>query len=155
MLKPLARIFTVAVCLAIASCSGEDSDPENLLRQTINQIQDAAEKRQISSLMELVDNNYADPNGYNKKQIRALAQFQFVRNPKIYSLKQIKSIAIHDDRRASATVVVALAGKPIDSPGALAGLRADLYRFDLEFIFDQDWKVTNANWQPAKASDFL
>ena len=49
-----------------------------------------------------------------------------------------------------------MAGTPIAGPEALAGLRADLYRFDLRLGEEPDgeWRVRSAEWRPAAVDDF-
>ena len=145
----------MSAVLLVVSCSGEETSQEQLLKDTIDQIQDASENRQLGELMEHVSDDYRDARGRTWKEVRAISQLQFIRNPKIYTFKLIKSLALQDDRHATATVLVALAGTPIDNASVLSGLRADLMRFDLKFEFDEQWQITSADWQRALASDFI
>jgi len=151
----LHRFLLAGLVCLFSSCTNEDTDPETLLRQTIDQIQLAAEQKKLGDLMANVSEDYLDDTGQDWKQIRAAVQFQFIRNPKIHSLKLIKSIEILDDGSAQATVLVALAGRPIDGVSALTGLKADLIRFNLTFVDPDNWKLTSARWQPAKPEDFF
>ena len=156
MLKYLSRFLLVlSVALLLAGCSGEETSQEQLLRNTIDQIQAAAENRQLGELMEHVSDNYKDARGRTRKEVRAISQLQFIRNPKIYTFKLVKSLALQDDLHATATVLVALAGTPIDNASALSGLRAELMRFDLKFEFDEQWQIVAAKWQRALAADFI
>ena len=79
----------------------------------------------------------------------------FIRNPKIHTFKVVRDVKVTDENTASATVVVALAGRPIDNASALTGLRAEMMRFDLTFEHSDQWRVIGGRWQPARAADFL
>ncbi len=141
--------------LLLSGCGGPDSSPEQKLRDTIEQIQAAAEDRNLSDLMGHISDSYRDVRGRDKKNIRAIGQFQFVRNQNIHTFKRIKSVTLEDDQHASAIILVALAGRPIDNASALSGLRADLMGFELKFIFNQTWQIVSAHWRRAEVSDFL
>lgn len=151
----IRRFLLAGLVFLLASCSADDTDPESQLRQTIDQIQLAAEQKKLGELMANVNESYLDDSGQDWKQVRAAVQFQFIRNQKIYTLKLIKSIEITDDEHAQAAVLVAMAGRPIDGISALTGLKADLIRFNLTFMNADGWKLTSARWQPAKPDDFF
>ena len=49
-----------------------------------------------------------------------------------------------------------MAGRPIESTEALLDVRADLMRFDVEFVREgDDWRVRAADWRRAELNDFL
>jgi hypothetical protein len=68
----------------------------------------------------------------------------------------VRAVAVPAPKQGSAEVYVAMAGTPIEAPEALVGLRADLYRFDLELAEEPDgeWRVSSAQWRPAAIDDF-
>lgn len=141
--------------LLLAGCGGDEADPENQIREMLDQIEAAAENRQLGELMSFVSEDYQDDNGRTPKELRAIVQLQFIRNPKIHTFKLVRDLKLLADDRASLKVLVALAGRPIDSASALSGLRADLMRFDLELVDQEGWKIRAAEWQWAEAADFL
>ena len=142
------------VFLLLAGC-GEETTPETLLRSTLDQAQESAENRALGDLMMHISEEYQDEGGRSWKDVRALAQLQFIRNPKIHTFKRVTNLVLVDDRTATVTVLVALAGRPIDNASALSGLRADLMQFDLELEFNQRWQIIRADWRTAELSDFL
>lgn len=151
------RLTLIGMLAALlpSACGGREESPEDQIRNTIDSIQQAAEDRSLSELMSYVDPEFREDSGLGFKQVRGLVQLEFVRNPKIHSFKVIRDIHLRDDQHASATVVVALAGRPIDNASALTGLRAEMMRFDLEFEFTDQWRVKSGRWQRAGAADFL
>ncbi|MGI9316010.1 MAG: hypothetical protein ACR2QW_01655 [bacterium] len=155
MWKPLANRILLAMLVAMQAGCGEEVTPETLLRQTIDQVQDSAESRDLGDFMAHISEGYKDEGGRSWKDVRALTQLQFIRNPKIHTLKRITELRLTDDTNASATVLVALAGRPIDNASALSGLRAELMRFELELRLGDHWRIVNASWHRADLADFL
>ena len=155
MWKPLANsLLTALIVLLLAGCSDEIT-PDSLLRQAIDQAQESAEARDLGEFMAVISDDYEDEGNRRWKDIRALAQLQFIRNPKIHTLKRITRLDLIDDDTAEVTVLVALAGRPIDDASALSGLRAELMQFELDFKLKQDWQIVRASWQRAEITDFL
>ncbi len=148
------RLPILAVAILLAACGNGGDSPEDRLRSDIDAIQQAAESRDISEFMAYVSDEYNDDGNRIRKDIRALTQLQFIRNPRIHTFKVIQRLDIVDERRASVSILAALAGRPIDSVSALSGLRADLMRFDLESEFEDQWKITSARWAPAEIANF-
>jgi hypothetical protein len=74
----------------------------------------------------------------------------------VYLLTRVRSVEIATPGEARAVALVAMAGTPIERPEALAGLRADLYRFDLRFREEAAgvWRVASAEWRRAALEDF-
>ena len=155
MWKPTVDLIKLALVFLLLAACGEQTAPEALLRSTLDQAQESAENRALGDLMMHISEDYKDEGGRNWKDIRALAQLQFIRNPKIHTFKRITNLVLIDDGSATVTVLVALAGRPIDNASALSGLRAELMQFDLELEFDDRWQIIRADWQPAELSDFL
>jgi len=150
------RIFVIFIAaLLLSACGSENDDPEALLRQTLDSIQQSAESRDISEMMAHVSEDYLDSDGRDFRQVRAVAQFQILRNPKIHTFKLVKSLNLLSDSEAEVFLLVAVAGVPIDGVSDLSKVRADLMRFDLRFQFDEEWKLIAAQWRPAESVDFL
>ena len=145
--------------LVLAGCGGgeEPPTPEELLIALIEQAEAAAEAEDREALMALVSEEYYDARGRSKSDLDGTARFYFARNRDVYVLTTVGEITFPDSAHAEVQVHVAMAGEPIADGGALSGLRADLYEFDVTFADegDQDWKVVRAQWRRAQPSDFL
>lgn len=155
MWKPsTSTLLTALILLLLTGCS-EEITPDALLRQTIDQAQESAENRDLGEFMAVISEDYKDEGNRRWKDIRALAQLQFIRNPKIHTLKRITRLVFIDDNTAEVTVLVALAGRPIDNASALSGLRAELMQFELDLKLKEEWQIVHASWQRAEITDFL
>ncbi len=157
MLKYLRFRFSIVAiaALILSACGGENDDPEALLRDTLNAIQQSAESRDLGDMMAHVSEDYLDSDGRDIRQVKAIAQFQILRNPKIHTFKIVKSLNLLSDNEAEVFLLVAVAGVPIEGVTSLSKVRADLMRFDLRFRYDEAWKITEAQWRPAESADFL
>lgn len=145
----------LALALAVAACGGPEQPPEARIKTLIAEGEQAAESRDISMLSGLVSDDYQDQRGYDRRTVLRIAQGTFLRNREIHLLTLVRNLQV-DDAAASARVLVAMAGRPIESVEALINIRADLMRFDVELVREGgDWLVRSADWRRAELNDFL
>jgi SnoaL-like domain len=138
-------LVLIAALVAAAACSQPDS-PEQQVRTTIEQMELAAEQRNVGDLMEYVSNEYRDADGYGPKQISQYVRGYLVANQSIRLLTRMDEIEFPGDDEARAKVLVGMVSREADAAGAW-DLAADLYEFDIALIReDGDWKVTYAKW---------
>jgi hypothetical protein len=150
-------LLAALVCALLLSCESEPDSPEAHIRALLERAEAAAEDRDAATLIELVSMDYTDAHGRDRKNVHGILGFYFLRNEAIHLLTRVQRITFPELDRAEATVLVAMAGRRIESVEELAGLRADLYRFDFQLTDEgvDDWKVNRADWKPAKTGDFL
>ena len=143
-----------AAALALLACGARDT-PEEAVRRVLGELETAAEARDVGGLREHLSESYRDSRGNDRRTVLGVATAHFMQHQSVYLLTRVTELAIEGSDRARASVLVAMAGTPIDDPTALLGIRADLYRFDVA-LHDEDshWRVTSAEWQPASAADF-
>ena len=85
-----------------------------------------------------------------------LLRLQFLRNESLRLFARIQSVSLPQPDRAQAVVLVAMAGVPIASVQELATLRADLHRFEIDFVLEgKQWRVQRAVWRRAEVGEFL
>jgi len=151
-----ARCLAAAGVALLASACGEPAaSPEARIKSLVEQAEQGAEARDISVLGDLVSADYGDGRGYDRRAVLRIAQGLFLRNREIHLLSLVKDLKVNGDT-AVARVLVAMAGRPIESVQALVELRADLVRFEIEIAReDGDWRVRSADWRRAEVSDFL
>ena len=138
-------ILISAALTAGAACSQPDS-PEQQVRTTIEQMELAAEQRNVGDLMEHVSNEYRDADGHGPNEISQYVRGYLIANQSIRLLTRIDGIEFPGDDEARAKVLVGMVGREADAAGAW-DLAADLYEFDVALIReDGDWKVTYAKW---------
>jgi hypothetical protein len=145
----------VLILSTLLACGGPDQSPEMQIKSLISQAEQAAESRDISVFKNITADDYQDRRGLHRREVLRIVQGEFLRNQEIHLLSLVRSLTIKGDS-AHARVLVAMAGQPIESPGALLKMRARLMRFEIDFALEGDeWQVLSVDWQPAKAGDFL
>jgi hypothetical protein len=149
-------IWWVVLLLALTACSGQPESPETEIQAFVAKAQAAAEERNARELRALIAEDYIDARGNNHKAIENLIRLHVFRNQSVHVLTRIRTIEFPEPERALVIVMAALAGRPVASVDELAGLNANIYRFDLELIRrgKDDWQVRHAAWEPASLADF-
>ena len=149
----MKKLILFSLLLLLSACSSEQTTPEQAIRDLIARGVEAGESRDTGALIDLTDKNYLDQNGYNRSQLEKLLRLQFLRNKNIFLFSKINSIEFEAEDRALVSLHLAMAGSAISDAGALAGLRARVYRFELLLVKDEEWRVIKANWHAAVAGD--
>ncbi|UCE85782.1 MAG: hypothetical protein JSU66_15875 [Deltaproteobacteria bacterium] len=141
---------------ALCACGAPPSSPEQEIRSLVAEAVRAAEERDIGAVKELISERYADEQGRDKRAVGATIGFYLLRHHAVHVLTRVGDMTFPRAGRAQATVLAALAGDAIASVDSLAGMRADLYRFELRLAReDGDWRVTFASWRPATLGEFF
>jgi len=157
-MNPLSRqigSLGLVVVMLLTGCRDARTSPEEQVRTLINSATAAAEQKQIGTLRDLISERYADDQGQNKRAIEALLRLHFLRNENLHLYAHIQSVTLPQPDRAQATVLVAMAGVPMVSAQDLIAVRADLYRFEIEFAReDKTWRVQRAAWRRAELGEF-
>lgn len=157
-LNPLpGATLLLGVCLLLG-CPADQDSPQAQVRSLIERAQAAAEQKNTKLLREMVSADYADERGHDKRAVESLVRYYFLQHQSIHVFTRIEDIQLDASTDGvRATLFAAMAGQRIDSADALSGLRADLYRFELDFVKDPggQWQVIRADWRGATIDDFL
>ncbi|MFZ5877015.1 MAG: hypothetical protein ACOYXU_11485 [Nitrospirota bacterium] len=149
-----AMVGLALLVASAASCRSGDDSPEGKIRAAITRAETLAEAKDLGGLKDLLSDRYRDEAGQDQRAILGLLFMQFRRHDSIHLLTRIDRVDAQPPH-ATATVFVAMAGRPIPSVDDLPALRADLYRFDLMFVEERGtWRVTKSAWRPAVLRDF-
>lgn len=144
--------------LLLGACSAEVDSPEARLQRLIQQAETASEEQNIAILRDMVSANYSDERGHDKRSVETLVRYYFLQNRSIHLFTKIADLSISDSgHNGHATVYAAMAARPIESADALDGIRADLHRFELDFVEEsgEGWLLIRAHWRRAAVDDFL
>ena len=154
MIKHTLLFILIAL---ITACSPDvKHSKEQLLKQSIEQLETRFEQRSLSKISEYISENYKDEQGHKQKDIKRIIQMQLLRHKSLHVFSTINSVNWQDDNHATVEITAAMAGKPIESISVLTSIRADMIKFKVNFIRDQDlFKVQSASWTWARPSDFL
>ena len=150
-------LFALALLVALllpAACS-EQQGPEAIARSFVEACTEAARERQIRDLRALIAEAYNDPAGRTARDVLAVAAGYLMRNRSVHIYTRLQA-ATEQDGRIAATVLAALAGRPIGDVTMLPSINADMYRFDLELVEENgDWRLAGATWRTALVDDFF
>lgn len=133
------------VVFVLAACSREPS-PEDRIREVITAAETAAEARDLSDIMDLVSDRYADLRGQDKAAIRDVMRGYFLINQSIHLLITVDDIEFPGNDLANAHVTVGMLGRQ-DAGADDWALAADVYEFDVRLLNEDDeWRVVSAEW---------
>ena len=142
------------MALFLQACSDSEESPEAQIRSFIEQAVEAGEARSVDGLTELLDKDYIDRHGNNRKRTSGLLRVYFIQHKNIHLFTRIDEIEILSENQASVSMHVAMAGTVISDLQALAGLRAQIYRFELQLEKGDEWRLRHASWAPASIGAF-
>ena len=152
--RVLLLLVVSLITAALAGCSSDEpQSDEAQIRALIEQAELDAEDRDTGALLDVVDNAFKSGQRYNKDQLEKLLRLYFFRHKSIYLFTRIKDIELTASDYAVATVFVAMAGTAISDITAITSMRANIYRFDLEFVKDESWLLSSAKWEVARVED--
>jgi hypothetical protein len=157
-MKNLIQLPIFVFCaLMLVSCSSEkELTKDQLLKQSISEIENRFEQRKLGLIVEYVSESYADETGRTLKDIKRSIQLQIMRHKSLYVFSTIKDVQWIDDNNAKVEIAAAMGGKPIESASILTSVRADMIKFYVDFVLeDKVYKVKAATWSWAVPSDFL
>lgn len=144
-----------AAAFMLTACGAPPDSPEAQLRALIDDVERAAEGHEISVFRDVVADDYQDERGFDRQTVLRIVQGVLIRNQQIHLLSLLRNMDVQSGE-ARAVVLVAMAGQPIESTEALLNVRADLMRFDVDFVRRGDqWLVRAVEWRRAEVKDFL
>lgn len=155
-LRLYLAVTTLLGLSLLAACQRERTTPETQVRALIQEAVTAAEQKRLGVLRDMISERFRDEQGQDKRAAENLLRLQFLRNESLHLLARIPAVTIAAPDHAQAIVLVAMAGVPIASVQDLAALRADLHRFEIDFVLEgKQWRVQRAAWRRAEAGDFF
>lgn len=136
----LAPFIFLTVC-------GQRTD-EDLIRELMKDVGEQVEKKDLSGLLDFLDDDYSDFNGRNKSQTEGMAQTYF---------NQFRGIVLHilhtrideiGSQEASIQCDVALSSGAARTFRKLIRVSTDNYRFSIKLIKKEDrWLIRYAEWR--------
>lgn len=149
-------LASLCALLALAGCGGPELPAEEQIRRLNAEAANAVEAKDVGALKDFVADDYSDENGYDRNAVIRIAQLYLLRHKAVYVYTLTKSLVIIDEDNAAAEVLAALAGQPVNSADQLFDMRADLIRFQVGYVREDDeWLVRSVDWRRATAEDFL
>jgi hypothetical protein len=144
LVNAISFVATVAVTLVMFDGCARPSTPEQQVRALIDAAEHAAQARDVSALLGLVSEQYADQRGDDKAALRNLVRGYFLVNQSIHLLMRVEDVRFPADGLAQARVTVGMLGTRASNDWSLA---VDVYEFDLELRREAaSWRLTRAAW---------
>jgi hypothetical protein len=139
MLCPAAALAAVIV----AGCG--TSDPEAEIRALLAAAEEAAEARDVGFFSDLVGPGYRDSRGRDRAELLRMLRGLFLANQRIAVVSRVDEVALEGTDAARAVVHAGLLGQRSGAE-LLAGVDADLYRFELELVNESgEWRIIGAD----------
>lgn len=156
-MKSIASTILIIFLLNLMACSSDEKlTKEQILMQSIVELEKRFEERKLSKIVEYVSESYQDDSGRKFKDIKRSIQMQLMRHKTLYVFSTIKDVQWQDDKNATVKITAAMGGQPMESASILTSVRADMIKFTVEFVLeDEVYKVKSAIWTWADPSDFL
>ncbi len=140
----------IAAALAaalVAGCGSSDSEAE--IRALFAAAEEAAEARDASFFGDIVGEGYRDSRGNDRAELVRTLRGYFIVNQRIEVVSRVDEIVLEGGDAARAVVHAGMLGQRSDAD-LLAGVNADLYRFEIELVNDGgEWQIIGANWDGA------
>lgn len=146
----LLAVATVAIVIvAVVVMRPDPADPEDQVRQTLAEAVDAAERRHVGDLMELVSESFK-AEGMTRDTIKGVLFIQFRRGDWSRVFLVDTHIEIRGDAREARvrTGAILATGEKVDTLEDVVPTAAGSYRFDIMMAKEEDgvWRVTTAKW---------
>lgn len=140
-------LLAALLALVLATACAPRSSPEQQVRAAIAAAEAAAEARDLSDVMALVSEEYADDAGRDREQVRNFMRGWLVLNQSVNLLTRIESLEFPAERLARVRVRVGMLGRR----GAAEdwSLAAELHEIEAELVLEGgEWRVRRARLAP-------
>jgi len=140
-------MFMIPVLL-LSACTKETE--EDKIKKVVTSVQQAAEEKKISAVLEHISKTYRDPQGNDYNGIKGLLAFYFFRHQKVtVYMPNIEIVVTGSTAKAAFQAILTGRGT-----GEAAGgiLPESLGAYNFEVLLNKDdgkWKVTSAKWERA------
>lgn len=142
----LGRAMLCGAILLAGGCGSPDS-PQAQVRRVVDQMEAAAEQRDVGDLMAFVADDFRDAYGQNREELARYLRGYFIANQSIRLLTRIDEVSFPWSDEARARITVAMVGREADAAAAW-NLAADLHEFDVTLRRQGEaWTVTYVKWQ--------
>ena len=150
-----ALVGTLLLAGLLAACD-PPSPPEERVREFITTLETLAENREYTELLDHIAGDYLDSRGNDKLKVAAILRGFYLRNKNVHLLVRIDDIRFPSEERASVTLYVGIARRPMSDEEAAGLPRTNLHRIDMELVEDGDsYEIIQTEWRRAGAGDFI
>lgn len=135
-----AGLWVLLLLTVLSACAR--TQPEELLRATVSELQVAIEKHDGSAVREVLADDFIGPEGLDRDAARRMAQAMFLRYPDVGVTLGPLDVEVGQEQ-ATVRFTAALTG----GRGALPE-SAQIYDVETGWRMDEgDWRLVNARWK--------
>jgi hypothetical protein len=148
-MKALRQLFVIVLFLSIfAACTRETE--EGKVKKVVISVQQAAEEKKISAVLDHISKSYRDPQGNDFNGVKGLLAFYFFRHHKVSVYMPNIDIMVTGPT-AKAVFQVILTGRGTgEAAGSILPEALGAYNFEVLLAKeDGAWNVTSAKWERA------
>jgi len=91
--------------ISLSACGARSSD-EQQVRELVTRVENAAEERDASDVLEHVADDYQDSNGFDRQQLQNFLRGWFLAHPKVELMVSIEELTFPADGLAQAEISV-------------------------------------------------
>ena len=143
MPRPAATLIVCLFVLQLCACS-QPASPEQQVRDVIAAGEQAAEKRDLGGLMELVSARYGDESGRDAESLEQYVRGYLMLHPSIHLLTRVEAIDFPYEDMARVRVTVGSLGHGA-AEGASFDVAAEVEQLEIELVREgEDWRVRRA-----------
>jgi hypothetical protein len=156
-MRLLREVVGVVLIVSIFAATGCGADPEQLVRDRIEEARIAAEAGDLKALGAMLAQDFVDDRGNDRAAVLAMVGYYVRVEGGLHIWTRIDGIEISGSGEANVHLLVALASGPIESLQDLTRLRAEVHRFTLTLVEADrgDWQLTHATWARASLADVM
>ena len=147
--RAILFIAMIALLLPLVGACTKETE-EDKVKKVITSVQQAAEEKKISSVLEHISKSYQDPQGNDYNGIKGLMAFYFFRHQKVSVYMPNIDIVVTGPE-AKVVFQAILTGRGTgESAGTIIPEALGAYNFEVLLKKDDgNWKVTSAKWDRA------
>lgn len=138
-------IGLLAACCVIATPSCRRTPPEQRLRDTVTELQQAIDAREPKDIEAILADDFVGNDGLDRVAARRLAAAVFLQHRQVVVRLGALDVVLTDASHATVTFTAAVGG----GSGGLLPDSAQIYDVRSGWrLQDGDWRMTTAEWTP-------
>ena len=148
--------FIAFFCFLILSACSKGISEEAQLKTIVNEVAEAAQKKDIDRIRKHISKSYRDQEGNDYDGVRRVLLYHFIRAETVSVFVRSVDTEIKENTAIVRANVILVRGKDIKSISDIIPESAAGYRFEMVFKKEgRDWKVVSGAWQDVGAAGLL
>ena len=131
-----SKLLLLGLLFLLSFCSKKDWHTE--IKERLEKLKNAIEEKDLGGVIRVVTENFKGSEGLNRKNLKALLLYHYLNNRTISVHYRVTSM----EKRGPSRVHTVLYAYLVESG------RRNVYRAELFWIKDRDWKVFELRYKP-------